>query len=179
MGKVHRISAAIPRGESFQPSGAPLELVGARRLLECVFRAEGVASGRHGRLGQDAQRPVEPGENGAGAAEVCGEASVDVLGDAGVEDAAPAFEDVEPPCFGARAALHGRRFTGFAMASARADALEEALNKRSLEGRIGLGKAESLVQILDGLRIAADAEECADGVGALLQHFACREDLAA
>jgi hypothetical protein len=88
-------------------AGAPLELGGARGLLEGVFGAECVALGRHDRLGQDTERPVQPSEYGAGAGEVGGEAGVDVLGDAGVEDAALAFEDVEPPCSGVRHGVKG------------------------------------------------------------------------
>src|SRR5688500_11258661 len=99
---AHSHSAAIERDEPFQPGGAPLELVGARGLLECVLRAQGIAPGCQGRLGQDAEWPVQLGKDCAGAVEVRGEACVYVLGAAGVEDAALAFEDVEPPCFGAR-----------------------------------------------------------------------------
>jgi hypothetical protein len=47
---------------------------------QCVFRAEGVAPGRQGRLRQNAEWPVQLGKDCAGAVEVRGEAGVYVLG---------------------------------------------------------------------------------------------------
>ena len=49
-------------------------------------------------------------KNGAGAGEVGGEVGGYVLGDAGVEGAVLAFEDVKPPCLGAP--CRGDRFGG-------------------------------------------------------------------
>src|SRR6185295_5332200 len=108
--------------EPFQPRSAPPTLVDTRRLLEGVFRAEGSTPGRQGDLGEDAERAVQAGENGAGAGVVGGKAGVYVLGDAGVEDAALALQDVKPPRVRAWRRLTSRAYDFFSGMSSSAQA---------------------------------------------------------
>jgi hypothetical protein len=87
--------------ESVQPARAPSSLLRAIQLLEREFRTQGFTSARKLCSAEDAHRPVQPGEHRTDAPEVRLEARVDVLGDAGIEHAAPALQHVEPPGPGA------------------------------------------------------------------------------
>src|SRR4029079_6276186 len=90
-------SPAHSRDEAVQPLLAPFQLLGARHLLQRVFRAQRLSPGRDRNSGHDANGLVTLSNARARCRAMRGESRVDILGEAGVEDTAAAFEPIQPP----------------------------------------------------------------------------------